>query len=151
PTPTGRVVLEAARGRMPVVVDTGLNVVHVEDVAVGHLLAHERGEVGERYLLGGDNMTLFEIVALAASKCGKAPPRLRLPHGLVLPLAWMAEGWARRSGREPFVTIDGVKMARKKMWFSSEKAKAALGYEHRDGAAAICDAVAWFRSNGYLG
>lgn len=150
PTPTGRLVVEAARGRMPAIVDTGLNVVHVEDVAEGHLLAHEHGEIGERYLLGGDNMTLFDIVSLAARETGKGPPRLRLPHGAVLPFAWLAEGWARRSGREPFATVDGLRMARKKMWFSSARAEAALGYRHREGEAAIRDAVAWFRGHGYL-
>ncbi len=151
PTPTGRVVVEAARGRMPAVVDTGLNVVHVDDVAEGHLLAFETGTVGQRYLLGGENMTLFDIVALAARCAGKGPPRARLPHGLILPFAWLAEGWARRSGREPFATVDGLRMARKRMWFSSAKAEAALGYRHRPGAAAIEDAVAWFRDHGYLG
>ena len=150
PTPTGRMIVEAARGRMPAIVDTGLNVVHVEDVAAGHLLAHERGRLGERYLLGGENMTLFDIVARAAAEAGKAPPRLRLPHGAILPFAWLAESWARRSGREPFATVDGLKMARKKMWFSSAKAETELGYRYREGAAAIGDAVAWFRVHGYL-
>ncbi|SME93301.1 dihydroflavonol-4-reductase [Tistlia consotensis] len=151
PTPTGRLVVEAARGRMPAVVDTGLNVVHVDDVAAGHLLAYARGTPGERYLLGGDNMTLFDIVGLAAREGGKAPPRARLPHALILPFAYLAEGWAKRSGREPFATVDGLRMARKKMWFSSAKAEDALGYRHRPGAEAIRDAVAWFRERGYLG
>lgn len=151
PTPTGRVVVEAARGRMPAIVDTGLNVVHVDDVAEGHLLAHEKGMIGERYLLGGDNMTLFEIVALAARVTGKAPPRARLPHGLIQPFAYLAEAWARRSGKEPFATVDGLRMAKKKMWFTSAKAEDALGYRHRPGEEAIRDAVAWFRDCGYLG
>lgn len=151
PTPTGRLVVEAARGRMPAIVDTGLNVVHVDDVAEGHLLAHERGALGQRYLLGGDNMSLFDIVSLAARETGKAPPRARLPHALILPFAYCAEAWARRSGREPFATVDGLRMARKKMWFSSAKAEAALGYRHRPGEEAIRDAVDWFRRHGYLG
>ena len=151
PTPTGRLIVEAARGRIPAFVDTGLNVVHVNDVAAGHLLAFERGEVGERYILGGENLALAEILAVIAQLCGRPPPRLRLPHGLVLPLAYGAEAWARLTrGAEPFVTVDGLRMSKKWMFFSSAKAETALGYRARPAEAALAVAVAWFREAGYL-
>ena len=151
PTPTGRLIVEAAAGRMPAYVDTGLNIVHVDDVAKGHLLAYERGAAGERYVLGGDDMTLAEILGEIARLTGRAPPRIKLPHGLILPFAHAAEAWARLSGREPFATADGIRIARKTMYFSSAKAKARLGYAPRPAAEALADAVAWYRDNGYLG
>ncbi len=151
PPPTGRMIVEAAAGRMPAFVDTGLNVVHVDDVAAGHLLAFERGAVGERYILGGTDLSLAEILAEVARITGRRPPKLRLPHGLILPIAYGAEAWARLTGRgEPFVTVDGLKMARKWMYFSSAKAERALGYRARPPARALEDAVAWFRAEGYL-
>lgn len=151
PTPTGRVILDAARGRLPAYVDTGLNVVHVDDVAEGHLLAYAHGRVGERYILGGENLTLREILAQVAAMTGRAPPRVRLPHGLVLPVAYAAEGWARLwPGAQPRVTVDGVRMARKRMYFSCAKAERELGYRHRPANEAIRDALEWFRANGYL-
>ena len=150
PTPTGRMVVEAAAGRMPAFVDTGLNLVHVDDVAAGHLLAFEHGEIGARYILGGEDMSLRDILAEIAALTGRKPPRVQLPHGLILPFAYAAEGIARLTGREPFATVDGIKMARKKMYFSSAKARAALGYRPRPALEALNDAVAWFRANGYL-
>lgn len=150
PTPTGRLIVEAARGRVPGFVDTGLNIVHVEDVAEGHLAAVEMGRVGERYILGGENMTLAEILADVARLVGARPPRLKVPYALAYPAALAAETMARTSGREPFVTRDGVRMSRKKMYFTSEKAERELGYRARPAGMAIADAVAWFKSNGYL-
>jgi dihydroflavonol-4-reductase len=151
PTPTGRMIVEAASGRIPAFVDTGLNIVHVDDVAAGHLLAFERGRLGERYILGGRNMALREILAEVARICGRRPPRLRLPHGLVLPVAYAAEAWARLTrGGEPFVTLDGLRMARKRMFFSSAKAESELGYKSRPPQEALGDAVSWFREAGYL-
>lgn len=150
PTPTGRMVVEAALGRMPGFVDTGLNVVHVDDVATGHLLALEKGVIGERYILGGENLSLAEILAIVADSCGRKPPTVPLPIAPLLPVALVAEGLARLTGREPFVTRDGLRMARQRMWFSSEKAKRALGYAPRPAREAIVDAVAWFREAGYL-
>ena len=151
PTPTGRMIVEAAAGRIPAYVDTGLNIVHVDDVAEGHLLAHDRGRIGERYVLGGQDMTLAEILRAIAEIVGRPPPKVRLPHNLILPIAVLAESWARlfKTG-EPFVTIDGIRMAKKRMFFSSAKAKAALGYSHRPQQDALRDAVAWFEGNGYL-
>ena len=151
PTPTGRMIVEAASGRMPAFVDTGLNIVHVDDVAEGHLMAWRRGEIGQRYVLGGDNMALSDILAGIARAAGRRPPRIRIPHGAIMPIAYMAEAWTRiTGGTEPFVTVDGIRMARKKMYFSSAKAERALGYRHRPADAALNDAVAWFRDNGYV-
>ena len=152
PTPTGRMIVEAARGRIPAFVDTGLNVVHVDDVAAGHLLAFERGQIGARYILGGENLALAEILGTIARLRGRPPPRLRLPHGLVLPIAHAAEAWARLTGGgEPFVTVDGLRMSKKRMFFTSAKAETELGYRARPAEAALADAVTWFREAGYLG
>lgn len=148
PTPTGRLIVEAASGRMPAYVETGLNVVHVEDVAVGHLLAYDRGVVGERYILGGEDMTLSAILTEIATLTGRRPPKVKLPHGAVLPLAYAAEAWCRLRGGEPFATVDGVRMSRKQMFFSSGKAEAQLGYRARPGRDALRDAVAYFRARG---
>ena len=147
PTPTGRMIRDAVAGRMPAYVDTGLNIVHVDDVAEGHLLAYRAGVVGQRYILGGENMSLSAILAEIAGLMGRKPPRVKLPHGLIMPVAHVAEAWARLTrGREPMVTPDAVRMARKWMYFSTAKAEAALGYRPRPARAAIADAVAWFRS-----
>jgi dihydroflavonol-4-reductase len=150
PTPTGKIVVDAASGRMPAFVDTGLNVVHVDDVAAGHLLARDRGEVGERYILGGENMSLAAILAEVARLTGRKPPRVRLPIAPLMPLALAAEGVARVTGWEPFVTRDALRMARKHMFFSSAKAERALGYRARPAREALADAVAWFRAAGYI-
>jgi dihydroflavonol-4-reductase len=150
PTPTGRLILEAARGHMPGYVDTGLNIAHVQDVAVGHLAAAERGRVGERYILGGEDMSLAQILAEVGQAAGTRPPRMRVPYSVAYPAAIGAEFVARLTGREPFITRDGVRMARKKMYFSSAKAMRELGYAPRPARDAIVDAVGWFRANGYL-
>ncbi len=150
PTPTGRLILEAARGRMPGFVDTGLNIVHVDDVAAGHLAAAGTGRIGERYILGGENMALVEILAEIARTVGRRPPRLRVPHAMAFAAAAAAELAARVTGREPFTTLDGVRMARKKMYFSCVKASRELGYRPRPARQAIADAIGWFAANGYL-
>ena len=150
PTPTGQLVLDAAAGRMPAYVDTGLNIVHVDDVAAGHLLAYERGNAGERYILGGEDMSLREILEIIARLEGRNPPRVRLPYGVVLPLAYLAEGFARLSGRSGRITLEGVRMSRKKMFFSSAKAARELGYRWRPPEQAFEDAIRWFRDNGLL-
>ncbi len=150
PTPTGRMVVEAATGRMPAFVDTGLNVVHVDDVAEGHLLAFDHGTIGERYILGGYNMTLAQILEEIAGLTGGRAPRVKIPHSVVLPVAAVAETWARVAGGEPFVTVDGVRMARKRMFFSSAKAVADLGYKFRPSEHAFSDAIGWFGAEGYL-
>jgi dihydroflavonol-4-reductase len=150
PTPTGLLVLDAAAGRMPAYVDTGLNIVHVDDVAAGQLLAYERGRAGERYILGGQDMSLREILEMIARLEGRSPPRLRLPYGVVLPIAYLAEGFARLSGRSGRITLEGVRMSRKKMFFSSAKAERELGYRWRPPVQAFEDAIRWFRDNGLL-
>ncbi|MGA9368666.1 MAG: hopanoid-associated sugar epimerase, partial [Steroidobacteraceae bacterium] len=150
PTPTGQIVLDAARGRTPAYVDTGLNIVHVDDVAAGHLLAFHRGRVGERYILGGQDMTLREILTSIAQLVGRSPPRIRLPHAAVLPVAYVSELYARLTGRPTRVTVEGVRMARKRMFFSSAKAERELGYRWRPPSEAFADALSWFKENGYL-
>ncbi|HTT00484.1 MAG TPA: hopanoid-associated sugar epimerase [Steroidobacteraceae bacterium] len=150
PTPTGQIIVDAARGRTPAYVDTGLNVVHVDDVAAGHLLALERGKSGERYILGGEDLLLRDILRMIAELVGRKPPRVRLPHAAVLPVAYIAEGFARLTGRTTRITVDGVRMARKRMFFSSARAARELGYRSRPARAALEDAVRWFADNGYL-
>lgn len=150
PTPTGRIILDAALGRMPAYVDTGLNLVHVDDVARGHVLARDKGRVGERYVLGGVDMSLKQILEAVARLVGRKPPRLRLPRSVVYPVAIASELAARVGGGEPRVTLDGLRMSRKHMYFSSRKAEAELGYAFRDPEQAIRDALAWFEHNGYI-
>ncbi len=149
PTPTGRLIVEAARGRMPAYVNTGLNLLHVDDVARGHLLAFQKGEIGQRYILGGQNMTLREILTAIAAIVGGTPPRVQLPHNLVLPIAFAVEAWARLSrGGAPFVTVDGVRQAKKLMYFTSDRARKQLGYASRPVENALFDAIEWFQENG---
>ncbi|HIP77517.1 MAG TPA: NAD-dependent epimerase/dehydratase family protein [Kiloniellaceae bacterium] len=151
PTPTGRMVVEAAAGRMPAFVDTGLNVVHVDDVAEGHMQAYDKGAVGQRYVLGGENLGLAEILAVVAARRGRRAPKIRLPRRPLMPLAHLAEAWARLTkGPEPLLTVDGLKMAARPMYFSHDKAAKALDYRPRPAAEAIHDAVDWFEAEGYL-
>jgi dihydroflavonol-4-reductase len=150
PTPTGQLVLDAACGRTPAYIDTGLNVVHVDDVASGHLLAFHRGRVGERYILGGQDMTLRAILGEIARIVGRRAPSIRLPRLAVLPIAYAAEAWARLSGGSTRITVEGVRMARKRMYYSSDKAVRELGYAWREPTRALEDAVGWFREQGYL-
>ncbi|MFZ1992179.1 MAG: hopanoid-associated sugar epimerase [Alphaproteobacteria bacterium] len=150
PTPTGRVIVEAASGRMPAFVDTGLNLVHVDDVAAGHLLAFERGRIGERYILGGENVGLKEMLAKVAALSGRAAPTVRLPRVPLYPLAVGAEAFAMITGKEPMLTVDALRMAKYHMFYSSEKARRELGYSARPYSEALADAVAWFKANGYL-
>ena len=150
PTPTGQIVLDAASGRLPAYVDTGLNIVHVDDVAAGHLLAFHRGRAGERYILGGEDMTLRDILAAIALLVGRQAPRIRLPYAAVLPLAYASAALAKITGRTTRITLEGVRMARKRMFFSSEKAVRELGYQWRAPTQAFEDAVRWFREQGFL-
>jgi dihydroflavonol-4-reductase len=150
PTPTGRIIVEAARGRMPGFVDTGLNLVHVDDVAAGHLAALRRGNIGERYILGGENVYFRIILAEIARVIGHRPPRLRIPISAVYPFALGAELWSHVYGREPFVTRDGLRMARNHMFFHDAKARRDLAYVSRPYQEAIADAIAWFHDARYL-
>jgi dihydroflavonol-4-reductase len=149
PTPTGRLIVDAARGRMPAYVDTGLNLVHVDDVAIGHVLAFERGRIGERYILGAENMSLRDILSAVAEISGKHAPRLQVPHSVVLPLAYACEIWARLSGSEPWITVDAVRLSKKHMYFSTDKAKHELGFEPRPAREGLVDAIAWFHQHHY--
>ena len=151
PTPTGRIIVEAARGRIPAFVDTGLNLVHVDDVASGHLAALHRGKVGERYILGGQNVPFSQMLRDIAGLVGRRAPRLRLPWRALLPVAYVAEAVANVTGREPLTTLDGVRLAKYRMFFASTKAEQELGYRSRPYAEGIEDAVRWFRDAGYLG
>jgi len=150
PTPTGRMVLEAAQGKIPAFVDTGLNLVHVDDVAAGHLIAMEKGRIGERYILGGQDLSLRDMLAEIAALTGRKAPTLALPRGPLYPLAYAAEGWAQITGKEPMLTRDALKMASHHMFFSSAKAERELGYSARPHLEALAGALAWFRAAGYL-
>ena len=150
PTPTGRIIVEAASGRMPGYVDTSLNLVHVDDVAAGHLAALERGRIGELYILGGENVTLTRMLGEIARLVGRRPPRLRIPRAAIYPIALAAETIARFTRREPFVTLDGLRMAKHHMVFASAKAERELGYRARPFTQGLAEAIAWFRQAGYL-
>jgi dihydroflavonol-4-reductase len=150
PTPTGRIIVEAAAGRMPAFVETGLNLVHVDDVAAGHVAALERGRIGERYILGGDDVRLGDMLAEIARQMGRKPPTVRLPRHLIFPIAYGAEAIAHFTGREPFVTTTWLRLAKDLMFFSSAKAQRELGYQARPYGEAVAEAIAWFRANGYL-
>lgn len=150
PTPTGRMVLEAAQGKIPAYIETGLNIVHVDDVAAGHVLALEKGRIGERYILGGEDVTLGRMLAEIAELVGRKPPTLALPRAPLYPLAAIAEAVAGITGKEPLLTRDALKMASHHMFFSSAKARAELGYTARPHRQALADAIAWFRATGRL-
>jgi dihydroflavonol-4-reductase len=150
PTPTGRIIVEAASGRMPAFVDTGLNLVHVDDVAAGHLAALHRGRIGERYILGGENVLLSTMLADIAALRGRRPSTIRLPRAAIVPLAYAAEAFARFTGREPFVTRDGLRMARYRMFFDDAKARRDLGYTSRPYREGLTDAIAWFQAAGVI-
>jgi dihydroflavonol-4-reductase len=150
PTPTGRIIVETARGRVPGFLDTGLNLVHVDDVAEGHLAALKRGVIGERYILGGENVLLADMLAEISHMVGRRPPRLRLPHAVVIPVAYVAEATAWLTGRDPFTTRDGIRMAEHHMFFTAAKAERDLGVRARPYREALADAVQWFAATGYL-
>jgi dihydroflavonol-4-reductase len=150
PTPTGKMIRDAAAGKVPAFIDTGLNIVHVDDVAEGHALALEKGRIGERYILGGENMLLRDLLALVANVAGRRPPTIQLPEAVVWPAAAAMEWIAHLTGIPPMMTRDHLKMARKKMFYSSAKATAELGYHPRPVRQAVEDAVAWFKAHGML-
>lgn len=149
PTPTGRIVIDTLAGRMPAYVNTGLNIAHVDDIATGHLLACQHGKIGERYILGGDNMTLLQILQTIDAITEKKRKRVNIPIPVMLPLAWLMEKIALITNKEPRATLDSIHMAKKLMYFSSEKAERELGYQHRPALAALQDAVKWFQDNNY--
>jgi len=150
PTPTGRILVEAASGRMPAFVETGLNLVHVDDVAEGHVAALHRGKPGRRYILGGEDVMLRDMLAEIARVAGRRAPTISLPRGPLYPLACAAEAWARVTGREPFLTRDALHMAEKRMFFSSARARREFGYTARPWQEAVQDALAWFSAQGMV-
>jgi len=150
PTPTGRIIVEAANGKIPAFVDSGLNLVHVDDVAAGHLLALEKGRLGERYILGGQDVMLGEMLAEIAAIVGRKAPTVRIPRTPLFPLAWANEQLARVAGGTPFLTLDSLRMAKHRMFFTSAKAEAELGYRARPYRDALGDAIAWFRGAGMV-
>lgn len=150
PTPTGRIIIEAAKGRIPAFLDTGLNLVHVDDVASGHLAALRHGKIGERYILGGQDVLFSQMLRDIAGLVGRRAARVRLPWRALIPVAFVAEAVANVTGREPFATLDGVYMAKYRMFFASTKAEQELGYRSRRYTEGIDDAVRWFRDAGYL-
>jgi dihydroflavonol-4-reductase len=150
PTPTGKIVVDYLKGDLPAFVDTGLNLVDVEDTAEGHLLACERGRTGERYILGCENVTLEQILTRLAAISGGKAPRFRIPYAVAYAAGLASTGWANLTGHEPRAPIDAVKMARKKMFVSLDKAKRDLGFNPRPVDGALKRAVDWFRANGYV-
>jgi dihydroflavonol-4-reductase len=150
PTPTGKIVVDYLKGAMPAFVDTGLNLVDVEDTADGHILAAERGKPGQRYILGCENLTLEQILERLARISEGKPPRWRIPYPVAYAAGLMSTGWANLTGQEPRAPLDAVKMAKVKMFVSSDKAKRELGFNPRPVDGALKRAVDWFRANGYI-
>ncbi len=150
PTPTGRMIVDFLNGRMPAYVDTGLNIVPVEDAARGHLLAAERGQPGRRYILGGRNMTMREILAALARATGRPAPRVRLPHSVALAAAYADTALCRVLGREPRIPIDGVRMSRHRMFVDCSRASRELGFSPGSPDAALARAARWYEENGYV-
>jgi dihydroflavonol-4-reductase len=149
PTPTGKIILDFLRNRIPAFIDTGLNLVDARDVAEGHLLAAERGRVGERYILGGENLTFQQILERLASLTGKKAPTMRIPYIVALTTGVISTALANVTGKQPLAPLEGVRMARKKMFVSHAKATRELGFQPRPVNESLLRAVTWFRENGY--
>ncbi len=149
PTPTGKMVVDFLNGRIPSYIDTGLNIVHVEDVALGHWLAATKGRVGERYILGGENLTLKQVLDLLAEVSGLPGPKFKTPYAIAYAFGAVDTALAVMRGTTPMAPLDAIKMARHYMWFSSEKAKSELGFAPRAARLALEDAVEWYLANGY--
>ena len=150
PTPTGKIILDFLNGAMPGYVETGLNFVGVEECAAGHLLVSDRGKIGERYLLGAENLTLKELLDTLAKITGLAAPGMKIPHGVALGVAYVESAFSRLIGREPGIPVEGVKIAQHKMFVECSRAKRELGFEAGPVAAALERAVRWYRENGYV-
>ena len=150
PTPTGKIILDFLNGKMPGYVETGLNFVGVEECAAGHLLVAEKGKIGERYLLGGENLTLKQVLDLLAKITGLRAPKLKIPHGLALGVAYANTAFSRLLGREPQIPVEGVKIARHMMFVNTTRARKELGFRSGSVAAAFERAVRWYTENGYV-
>jgi dihydroflavonol-4-reductase len=149
PTPTGKIILDFLRDKLPAFVDTGLNLVDARDTAIGHLLAAEHGRTGERYILGSENLSLQQILERLALIANKPAPSIKVPYALAYATGVITTTWANISGREPMAPLEGVRMARKKMFVTHAKAARELGYSPAPAEAALRRAVNWFRANGY--
>ena len=149
PTPTGKIVVDFLNGRIPSYIDTGINIVHVEDVASGHLLAALKGRVGQRYILGGENLTLKQVLDALSEATGLPAPRFKTPYALAYVFGALDTARARMLGGEPLAPLDAVRMARHYMWFNSGKAERELGYRFRPARQALAQSAAWFQANGY--
>jgi dihydroflavonol-4-reductase len=150
PTPTGKIILDFLNGKMPGYVETGLNFVGVEECAAGHLLVAERGKIGERYLLGAENLTLKQLLDALESITGLAAPSMKIPHGVALGVAYVESALSRLIGKEPQIPVEGVKIARHVMFVDCSRAKRELGFAPGPVAAALERAVKWYRENGYV-
>jgi len=150
PTPTGKIILDAARGNLPAFVETGLNFVHVDDVARGHVLAYENGQIGRRYILGGQDVKLGAFMAEVCRQVGRKAPTVKLPLAPLYLVALVSEGWARLRGRKPFLIYDTLRMSSHYMYYSPARAEAELGYAARPWQEAVTEAIAWFRAHGKL-
>jgi len=150
PTPTGKIILDFLNGKMPGYVETGLNFVGVEECAAGHLLISDKGRIGERYLLGAENLTLKEVLDLLAAITGLPAPKLKIPHGLALGVAYLETAFSRLLGREPQIPVEGVKIARHLMFVDATRAQRELGFKPGRVAAAFERAVRWYEANGYI-
>ena len=150
PTPSGQMVVDFLNGRMPAYVDTGMNIVDVEAVALGHLLAAENGRVGERYILGGENLRMGEVLDLLSEITGRPAPRIRLPHRPLLALSYLNAGWARLTGKTPRMTPDTIRMSAHPMFYDAAKAHRELGFPSTAARDALEKAVDWFSENGYV-
>ena len=150
PTPTGKIILDFLNGKMPGYVETGLNFVGVEECAAGHLLAAEKGKVGERYLLGAENLTLKGLLDLLAQITGLRAPGMKIPHGVALGVAYLDTAFSRLVGKEPQIPVEGVKIARHKMFVDASRARRELGFQPGPVAAALEQAVRWYQVNGYV-
>jgi dihydroflavonol-4-reductase len=150
PTPTGRIIVDFMNGKMPAYLDTGLNLIDVDECARGHLLAAQKGRIGEKYILGGANISLCELFAMLEEITGITAPKFRLPYYPVLMAAWLNAALSRITGKEPLIPLEGVQMAAKFMYFDSSKAEQELGLERKPVKDALLGAVRWFRANGYV-
>ncbi|HKI11590.1 MAG TPA: hopanoid-associated sugar epimerase [Candidatus Acidoferrum sp.] len=150
PTPTGKIILDFLNGKMPGYVETGLNFVGVEECAAGHLLVSEKGKIGERYLLGAENLTLKEVLDTLAKITGLRAPVMKIPHGVALGVAYVESAFSRLMGKEPGIPVEGVKIARHKMFVDASRARRELGFQPGPVAAALERAVRWYQANGYV-
>ena len=150
PTPTGKIILDFLNGKMPGYVETGLNFVGVEECAAGHLLAAEHGKVGERYLLGAENLTLKGLLDLLAKITGLRAPTMKIPHGVALGVAYVDTVFSRLVGKEPQIPVEGVRIAKHKMFVDASRAQRELGFQPGPVASALERAVRWYRANGYV-